>query len=157
MIDFVSLSVGVVSLLSPYLPQLISLGKSVGEKIGDAVVDKGTDAVGSQVKKLWGRISGFFKDDLEVTSAATMVAAAPQDSTRQQLLSQILAERLKEHPELAKELLEMLGGQKRLMQIKAGNEAIIRDISQRMKGAGTQSIEAGDKATIERVEMDMDG
>ncbi len=157
MLDFVSIAVGAVSLLSPYLPQLISLGKSVGEKIGDTVVAKGIDAAGSQVQKLWERISGFFNDDLEVTSAATMIAASPKDAVRQQMLIEILAERLKAHPELAKDLLELMGGPARLQKIIAGNEASIRDIRQKMKGAGTQSIEAGDKAIIERVEQEMDG
>jgi hypothetical protein len=155
MIDFASVSVAVVSLLSPYLPQLLSLGKRAGEKIGEAIIDKGVDAAGGQVKKLWGRISGYFKDDLEVTSAATMVAASPTDALRQQMLGQVLAERLKEHPELAEELIELMGGKERLQQIIVGNEATVRDIRMKMAGAGKQSIEGGDKAVVERVELDM--
>lgn len=155
MIDFASVSVGLVSLLSPYLPLLLSLGKSAGGKLEDSIIDKGVDVAGTQVKKLWAKISGYFKDDVEVTSAATMVAASPKDALRQQMLGQVLAERLKEHPRLAEELIEIMGGQERLQQIIAGNEAAIRDIRIKMAGAGKQSIEAGDKAVIERVDMDM--
>ena len=155
MIDFASVSVAVVSLLSPYLPQLLSLGKSAGEKIGEAIIDKGVDATGDQVKKLWEKISGYFKDDLEVTSAATMVAASPKDTLRQQMFGQVLAERLKGHPEFAEDLIKMMGGKERLQQIIAGNEAAVRDVRMKMAGAGKQSIEGGDKSVIERVELDM--
>lgn len=155
MIDLVSVSVAAVSLLSPYLPQLLSLGKTAGEKIGEAVLDKSLDAAGGQVKKLWDKISGYFKDDVEVTSAATMVAASPKDSLRQEMLGQVLAERLKAHPELAEELVKIMGGGERVQQINAGNEAIIRDIRMKMAGSGKQSISGGDKAVIKRVEMDM--
>lgn len=155
MIDVASVSVGVVSLLSPYLPQLLSLSKSVGEKIGEAVIDKGVDAAGGQVKRLWERISGYFKDDPEVTSAATMVAAAPKDGLRQQLLSQVLAERLEMHPELAEDLIRIMGGKERLQQIVAGNESAVRDVRMKMSGSGRQSIEGGDKVTIERIDMEM--
>jgi len=155
MIDFASVSVAVVSLLSPYLPQLLSMGQSVGKKIGEAVIDKGVDAAGDRVTKLWERISGYFKDDLEVTSAATMVAASPKDALRQQMLGQVLAERLKEHPVFTEDLIKIMGGKERLQQIITGNEAAIRDIRMKMAGAGKQSIESGDKAVIEQVELEM--
>lgn len=155
MTDFVSIAAGAISILSPYLPQLLSIGKDVGSGIKDAVIDKGVDALGSQAKKLWEKIWGSFKSDPVLTSAATMVADSPEDAGRRKMLAEVLAQRLENNPELARELLEIIGGPTRLQQVIAGNEATIRDIRQKMKGSGEQTIRSGDKAIIERVEQDM--
>jgi hypothetical protein len=66
-----------------------------------------------------------------------------------------LAKRFKDHPDLAEDLLKMMGGLKRVQQLTAGYEAIIRDVSLTMGGPGEQTLKAGDKATIERVKFDM--
>lgn len=155
MSDYVSIATGIVSILSPYLPQLISLGKDAEDKIKDAVVDKGVDALGEQARKLWGRISGYFKDDPVVTSAATLTADAPKDSARQRFFTEILAQRLKDHPEIADELLEIIGGPERLQQVVVGHEAIIKDLHQKMAGAGEQTIRAGDHAHLEGIVQEM--
>ena len=59
-----------------------------------------------------------------------------------------MAERLKDSPELAKELLELLGGEEKLNEIVAGDEAIIESNRQALSGKGTNRIEAGNKARI---------
>lgn len=155
--DFVSIATGVVSILSPYLPQLLSLGKSVGEKIGDAVIKGGVGALDDQAKRLWAKVSNYFKDDPVITSAATVAADAPGDTTRQQFFTEILAQRLKDHPGLADELLEMMGGPKRLQQVIVGHEAIIKLLHQKMAGPGEQNVKAGDKATLEGITQEMNG
>lgn len=157
--DFVSIATGAVSLLSPFLPHLISLGSEVGGKIKDAVVDKGASVLGKQAKALWDKITGYFGDDPVLTSVATVTAASPEDTDRQKLLIEELAKRLKDHPDLAEDLLKMMGGPKRVQQLTAGYDAIIRDVSFKMgvpgEQTGEQTLKAGDKATIERIEFDM--
>lgn len=155
MIDYVAIATGVVSLLSPYLPQLLSLGGEVGGKIKDAVIDKGIDAAGEQAKSLWAKITGYFGDDAELTSAAQLTAAAPQNEARQQILKDVLAERLKEQPQLADELLALLGGPKRLQQLIAGHDADIEDVSFKMAGPGEEKLQAGDRAKIKGIDFDM--
>ena len=138
MIDYVAIATGAVSLLSPYLPQLLALGGEVGGKIKDAVIDKGIDAAGEQAK-----------------SAAQLTAAAPQNEARQQILKDVLAERLKEQPQLADELLALLGGPKRLQQLIAGDDAEIEDVSFKMAGPGEEKLEAGHRAKIKGIDFDM--
>lgn len=86
-----------------------------------------------------------------MNEAAEAVAALPNNAALQKALTEVLANRLKEAPDLAEELLNLLGGEKRLQEIVAGNEAIIDNIRQTMAGAGTQRVEAGDKARISGV------
>lgn len=155
MIDYVAIATGAVSLLSPYLPHLLSLGGEVGNKLKDAVIDKGIDAAGEQAKKLWAKVTGYFGDDAELTSAAKLTAAAPQDAARQQILKDVLAQRLKEQPQLAEELLALLGGPKRLQQLIAGHDAEIKNVSFKMAGPGEEKLEAGDRAKIEGINFDM--
>ena len=153
--DFVSIATGVVSLLSPFLPHIISLGSDVGSKIKDAVVDKGVSELGKQAKAIWDKITGYFGDDREFTSAATVTAASPKNADRQKILIEELAKRLQEHPDLAEELVEMMGGPKRVQELTAGYEAIIQDVSFNMGGPGQQSLKTGDKANIARIKFDM--
>ncbi len=155
MTDYVSIATGAVALLSPYLPKLLSLGSEVGSKIKDAVVEKGVDAVGEQAKKLWGKITGQFGADDELTGAAKLTAAAPQDAGRRKILTEVLAQRLKEQPQLAEELLAMMGGQKRLQQLIAGHDAVIEDVSFKMGSPGEEKLQAGDRARIKKITFDM--
>jgi len=153
--DFVSIATGAVSLLSPFLPHLISLASEVGGKIKDAVVEKGVSELGKQAKAVWDKLTSYFGEDPVFTSAATITAASPEDTTRQKLLIEELAKRLKDHPDLAEDLVKLMGGPKRVQELTAGYEAIIRDVSFKMAGPGQQTLKAGDKATIERIEFDM--
>ena len=155
MTDYVSIATGAVSLLSPYLPHLISLGSEVGSKIKDAVVDKGLDALGEQATKLWAKITGHFGADAELTSAAKLTAAAPQNTARKQILTEVLAQRLKDQPQIADELLAIIGGPNRLQQLVAGHDAVIKDISFKMSSPGEQKLQAGDRANIEGIDFDM--
>jgi hypothetical protein len=153
--DFVSVATAAVSLLSPFLPRLIALGGELGGKIKDAVVDTGATELGKQAKNVWDKITGSFGDDRKLTNAAAMTADAPDDTNRQKILIEELAKRLKDQPELAEELVVLMGGEKRLQQLIAGYEAIIEDISFEMKGAGEQTLKTGDKARIKGVKFDM--
>src|SRR5687767_4409023 len=126
--DFISIATGAVSLLSPFLPHLISLSSDVGEKIKDAVVEKGVSELGKQAKAVWDKITGYFGDDPVLTSVATVTAASPEDTDRQKLLIEELAKRLKDHPNLAEELVTLMGGPKRVQELTAGYGAIIERV-----------------------------
>jgi hypothetical protein len=152
--DFVSIATGVVSLLSPFLPYLISVGSEVGGKIKDAVVEKGVSELGKQAKAVWDKITGYFGDDPVLTSVATVTAASPEDTDRQKLLIEELAKRLKDHPNLAQELLTMMGGPKRVQELTAGYGAIIEKVRFKMGGPGQQTIKAGDWASVKDIDME---
>src|SRR5687767_4447699 len=126
--DPISIATAAVSLLSPFLPQLISLGSEVGGKIKDAIVDKGVSELGKQAQALWDKITGYLGNDPVLTSVATVTAASPNDTDRQKMLIEELAKRLEGHPDLAADLLKMMGGPQRVQELTAGHGAIIERI-----------------------------
>ena len=142
--DVVSIAYGAVQILSPFLPALLKIAKSAGEKLA-------VDAVKSGAEKLWNKITGKFKDDAELNAVATLVAVKPDDEKRQQDLSQALAQRLAGDPAFAKEILDAIGGEKRLQEVIGGNRAVIQRIRQDMEGAGVQSVKGGEGAQISDV------
>lgn len=153
MIDFVSVASGAVKILGPFLPYLDPFRKALQKKIEDVTANAAWD----QAKGLWGRIKGRFKDDKDLNEAAEAVAALPNNAILQKALTEVLASRLQSAPDLTDELMKLLGGEKRLQEIVAGNEATIHDIRLKMAEAGTQRIEGGDKARISKVDMEMNG
>jgi DNA modification methylase len=134
MIDFVSIASGAVKILGPFLPYLDPFRKALQKKIEDVTANAAWD----QAKGLWGKITGRFKDDKELNAVAKSVAENPDIEGFQEMLTKVLARRLESSPDLTKELIELLGGEKRLQEIVAGNEATIDNIRQTMAGAGTQ-------------------
>jgi hypothetical protein len=153
MIDFVSVASGAVKILGPFLPYLDPFRKALQKKIEDVTANAAWD----QAKGLWGKITGRFKDDKDLNEAAEAVAALPNNAILQKALTEVLASRLQSAPDLTDELMKLLGGEKRLQEIVAGNEATIHDIRLKMAEAGTQRIEGGDKARISKVDMEMNG
>ena len=145
--DFVSIAYGAVQILSPFLPSLLKLAKSAGEKLEDLAGEK----LKEQAEKLWNKITGHYDDDVELKAAATMVAASPKDETRQQLLSKALAERLKNDEAFAKEVLAAIGGPERLQEVIGGDSATIERIRQDLEGAGVQRVKGGQGAHISDV------
>ncbi len=98
---------------------------------------------------MWTKITSRFKDDKELNTVAQNVASNPDSEFMQQMLTQILAKRLEEAPDFSKELLAMLGGEKRLQEIIVGNESTIKNVRQAMAGSGTQTIKGGDKTIVD--------
>lgn len=154
--DPISIATAAVSLLSPFLPQLISLGSEMGGKIKDAIVDKGVSELGTQAKALWDKITSYFANDPVLTSVATVTAASPNDTDRQKMLIEELSKRLEGHPALAEELLKMMGGPKRVQELTAGYGAIIERVRFKMGGPGQQRISGGDMSTIKDVNFEQD-
>jgi hypothetical protein len=145
--DFVSIAYGAVQILSPFLPTLIKLGKSFGEHLEEFAADK----VSEQAKKLWNKITGRYKDDKVLEARATIVADSPEDENSKREFSKRLAEHLANDEAFAKEILDTIGGPKRLQEIIGGDSAIVERIHQEMQGAGVQRVQAGTGARISDV------
>jgi len=149
--DVGQVAVAAVTAIAPFAPFLIEVGKAGAKKLAEVVAAKGGEAAWQKAQSLWGKIKARFGNDAEVQSAATMVATKPEDETRQQMLAEVLAGRLKEQPTLAEELLEALGGQKGVQQVLADKSSWVEDITQRMKGSGEQIVKASNDSVIKGV------
>ncbi len=140
-----ALATMIVNLIAPYLAQA---GEVMAKKAGEAAWEK--------AQALWGKLKARFRDDPEVTSAATMVAAKPEDKGRQAMLAEVLGIRLQENPDLVQELLDLLGGQEAVQQVLAGRSSWVEDVTQRMKGTGAQTVKASDDSVIKGVRQTME-
>jgi hypothetical protein len=141
--------------LVPFLPFLVSAGKAAGKKLEEVVTDQAAEALWERAKQIWERLTARFGDDAEVTSATTMVAAAPSNPLREQLLTEVLSQRLQADPQLAAELQSLLGGPDRVQRVAGGHDARLARIHQEMSGDGMQEVVGGDRAQISDVEQVM--
>jgi hypothetical protein len=155
MVDFISLSASIVTVISPFMPYLKSLGKNVQKKLEDVIAEKGGNLVWKKAETLWSKLKNIFQDDPEIEGASTMLSAAPENKTYQEILTQSLAKKLESNPELAQELLKIMGGKAGVQEVIAGNEAWIEGIKQKMASSGTQKVQGGDRAVIQDVNQEM--
>src|SRR5215207_11358998 len=137
-------AVAAAAILAPYMPALVEAG---GKTAASLVVEKGGQAAWQQAQTIWAKLKARFGDDPEVTSAATMVAAKPEDETRQSILGEVLSARLEENPELAREISELLGGRQGVQRVVAERRSLVEDVKQKLRGAGEQTIQASDEST----------
>ena len=82
-----------------------------------------------------------------------MISAQPENQQRQEMFAEILAARLQQDPDLAKELIDLMGGQEGIQQVIADRNSTIKDVSQDMKGSGKQTVQADNKSRIEGVKQ----
>jgi hypothetical protein len=155
MVDGVTIATGAVNILSPFLPYLVNLGQGVGKKLEEVIAEKGGDTAWKLAESLWNKISRRFSDDEEVTDAAKMVARAPENGTRQEVLAEELAKRLQNAPDLAQELTQLMGGEERVNQITAGDDAWMARLRQTIEGAGKNILQAGNRAIISCTDQDI--
>jgi hypothetical protein len=146
--DTAQIAAAIVMTLSPFAPFLVDTGKTAGKKLAETIAQKGGEATWKTAQTLWTKIIAHFGNDPVVKSAATMVADKPEDETRQTMLAEVLGARLKENPALAEELLNLLGGQTAVQQVLADRSSWVEDVTQRMKGGGTQTVKASDDSII---------
>jgi hypothetical protein len=149
--DIGQIAAAVVTVLSPFTPFLLDTGKTAGKKLAEAIAQKGSEATWKTAQTLWAKLTAHFGDDAVVKSAATMVADQPEDETRQTMLAGVLGARLQENPALAEELLDLLGGQEAVQQVLADRSSWVEDVTQRMKGSGTQTVKASHDSVIKGV------
>ncbi len=147
-VDVGQIAAATVAALAPFTPFLIEVGKAGGEKLAEVMAEKGGEAAWQKAQALWGRLKARFDDDPEVKSAATMVAARPEDETRQTMLAEVLGARLGEDPVLARQLLELLGGGEAVQRVLADRGSWVEDVTQRLKGRGQQIVQASDDSVI---------
>lgn len=149
--DFAQISAATVTALAPFLPLLLLGAKFSAEAIAEMVVQKGGEAAWHKAQLLWGKIKTRYGGDGVIEGAAKMVAAKPEDNNLQKILATQLGERLKEDPEVAKELLELLGGTESVQKIIADRSSWVEDVTQELTGDGSQIVQASDDSVIKGV------
>ena len=148
-------SMAIVATLAPFTPFLIEVGKTGGKKFAEVIAAKGGESAWKKAQGVWDKLKNYFKDDREIESAVTMVAAKPEDQTRQTLLVEVLIARLQENPAFANDLYNALGGQEAVQQVLADRSSWVEDVTQQMKGKGMQRIEASEDSVIKGVKQTM--
>lgn len=153
--DIPTLAAAVTNHLGPFLPYLLAAGKTAGKKLEEVVIDQVSEGLWNQARQLWVRLTARLGDDAEVSDAAGLLATAPGSTLRAQVLTEVLTQRLQGEPQLAAELVELLGGSERAQRVAAGTDAELSRISQEMTGAGTQEVSGGERARISDVSQVM--
>jgi hypothetical protein len=126
-----------VTLLAPYTPYLLAAGKAGGKKVVETVAEKGGEEMWEKAQALWGKLKSYFSGTPQLEATAAAVAADPGDKTYREGLKKALVTCLEKHPELAPELVELMGGEES-MQALLISDSRAEDLSQDMEGAGTQ-------------------
>ena len=130
--DIGQTAAAVVTMLAPFTPFLIEVGKAGGKRLAEVMAEKGGEAAWKKAQALWDKLQTRFHDDAEVQVMATVVAVKPEDEARQTLLAEVLGARLQENPALAQELFDLLGGQARYAHIadrQIGSRLVLRLLS----------------------------
>lgn len=148
MIGVIETAGAVVTFLSPFMPYLKKAGEVAGKKLVEMIAEKGGEAAWQKAQALWGRITGRSSETAEVDSAANLVAAKPGDETYQGVFAKALADYLEKNPDLAKELVELMGGEQSVQEVLAERGSWIEGVRQEMAGAGRQTMKATDNSAI---------
>lgn len=145
-----------VTTLTPFMPFLVDAGKISGQKFVETIAEKGGEAAWNKARTLWNKVEDHFGNDVEVTSAATMVAIKPDDERRQETFAEVLGTRLKEDTSLVEEFFNLLGGQQAIQQVLAERESWVENVTQLIVGpSGSQSTAARDNSTISGVKQNI--
>jgi hypothetical protein len=157
MVDIASVAVAVTTALAPFAPYLIDAGKAAADKLAETIGSHGGEAAWKTAQTLWTKITGRFQSDDEINDATTALATRPDSNLFRKTMSEILAQRLTQDAALASELVALLGGEHAVQRVIAGHDAQIKDIQQKMTGAGEQVVQGGDKAVIQGVRQEQQG
>ncbi len=150
--DIGQITAATVVALAPFTPFLIEVGKAGGKKLAEVLAEKGGEAAWEKAQSLWGKLEESHIDkDEDAQDAARMLARKPEDENRQTMLAEVLGAHLEENPELADELFDLLGGQEAVQQVLADRSSWVEDVTQRVKGTGTQIVQASDDSVIKGV------
>ncbi len=147
-----AVAAAVVKILAPFTPFLIDAGKTASEKFAEAIGEKGGESAWQKAQQLWSKLNGNLEKDTKVQSIAQTVAADPADEDSLRLFAKTLAQRLEDHPELTKQLIELLGGEQAVQQeVIAERGSWIEDVLQ--SGAGKKTVRASDDSVIKGVKQ----
>jgi len=155
MMDLVSIAVAVTTTLTPFMPYLLDAGKAAVTNVAETIGARGGEAARQTAQSLWARITNHLPEDADVTDAANALATRPESSLYRTNMAEVLTLRLQSNPALAQELLVLLGGQVAIQQIVAGQDAQMRNIRQKMTGAGAQIIRGGDGSVLDDVSQEL--
>jgi hypothetical protein len=144
----VSLAAAAVSILTPFLPSLLEMAKSGGEKIAASVGEAAGEFTIEKARLLWDKIAGKGKDP-KIESVAQSVALVPEDENLQKVLVNLIAAKLDQNPDLADDILQILGGQENVQKVIALRKSWIEGIH--MEGQGKKEVRAEDESVIKNV------
>ncbi len=148
MIGVIEIATATVTALAPYLPRLLHGVQLAGEKFGDTLASKAGEAAAAKMPELWAKIKNRFAQHPQLEHAAGLVATQPADSTYQTVFAKALAAYLQQDPQLAQDLVALLGGESAVQKVAADHSSLIEDLTQEMQGTGRQTVEATDNSTV---------
>jgi hypothetical protein len=149
--DIELIAAAVVSTLTPFMPFLLEAGKEGGKKLAEVIGEKGGETSWKKAQELWEKIKSHFGNDPKVKGAALMASAEPANEDLQKMFATVLAVRLKENPNVADELMNLLGGQNAVQQVLANRKSWVKDVLQQISGGGEQTIKADNNSQIQGV------
>lgn len=155
MFDIISLAASIVTLISPFMPHLKSLGKNVQKKLEDVIAEKGGELAWKQAQTLWSKLKSIFQEDPEIEAQSNLLSTAPENKIYQEILTKSLAEKLESNPDLANELFKLMGGEAGVQEVIGGDKAWIEGIRQEMASSGSQKTEGGNESVIKNVTQKM--
>ena len=85
-----------------------------------------------------------------------LAAAKPEDGARQTMLAGVLAARLQQDPDLVQQLFDILGKERVVQQVLADRSSWVKSVVQRIKGNGTQTVQANQDSVIVGVHQTKD-
>lgn len=151
--EITQIAAAIVTLVAPFTPYLLEIGKAAGQKWAETVAEKGGEAAWSTAKMIWEKIHSHVGDDPKVKGAALIVSADPENSSTQTLLVNALATHLNTDPQLMQELIHLLGGSQAVQEVLADRQSWVEEVLQELKGSGVQSVKASEGSTIKGVQQ----
>ena len=142
--NYAQIAATITAYLAPFTPYLVESGKKFAGKAGEAAWEK--------AQTIWGEIKSRFGDDKKIETAAKTVSSDPQDEDFQGLFAEALAARLKDTPDFANELLNIIGGEDAVQKVLADRSSWVEDVTQEFSGGGGQQVvQARDDSVIKGV------
>lgn len=138
----------VVLFLAPFIPILASSAGVVSEEMLKKIGELGGEKAWNLARGVWSKLKAVFSPKLK--KKAEVIACDPQDIGEIASFAEALLETLREHPELADEVLAVLGGHSDTVHtVIATNESWIHEVIHR--GPGRKTVLADKKSRIGKV------
>lgn len=148
-LDVTAVAAAVTTFLAPFTPFLLDTARASSAKFVEVISEQGGEAAWQKAQALWQKIRDRFGDDAKMQGTASTVAADPADEDALKLFAKTLSQHLKDHPEAARELAEVLGGAQSVQEVIAEGGSWVEDILQ--SGPGQKSVRASDDSVIKGV------
>lgn len=152
-VDIELIAKAVVAALAPFTPFLIEVTKEGSKKFAEVLAEKGGESAWNKAQALWTKIDMHLRKDKKIKGAVLMLSADPNDKDTQKHLIKALMARLKEDQHLAKELLDLLGDEGAIQEVRADHKSSISNVSQQISGGGKQTIDADNQGRITGVKQ----